>query len=368
MRPPAPDRPRAPGQILRETFAESPDPMFFASDNGAPTHPAVMAEMLAANAGNAMPYGNDEVTRAAADDIRAALGAPDAGVFLTGSGTAANALALAVLAKPWSGIWCHPLAHVNTDECGAPEFFTAGAKMLTIPGPDGKITPDGLRAAIASRGATLHTVQAEVLSLSNLTETGSHYSADEIADLVTIAKAAGYRVHLDGARLGNALVASNAGLRRMVTETGVDVLSFGGAKGGMMNAEAVVLFDPDLAWEFELRRKRAGQLTSKMRFMGAQFRAWLKDDLWLDLARTANARAERLRQGLGEARLCAAGTGNIVFADLSDAEAEAARAEGALFYASRTVYGREGRLSSRLVCSYATTEAEVDRFLAIVTG
>lgn len=341
--------------------------MFFASDNGAPVHPQVMAAMASANSGNAMPYGNDPVTRAAEEDLRHLFDAPEAVVCFTGSGTSANALALATLSRPWSGIWCHPLAHVNTDECGAPEFYTDGAKMLEIPGPEGRITPEGLAAAIASRGVTVHTVQASVLSLSNLTETGLHYTLAELAALCRIAQDAGYRVHLDGARLGNALAACNGDPAALVRETGIDILSFGGAKGGMMTAEAVIAFDPAVGQELALRRKRAGHLTSKMRYIGAQFSGWLRDGLWLDLARDANARAAELRAGLGERALLLPGAqGNIVFADLSEEACTRAAAAGAQFYRSRTIAARDGRRGVRLVTSWATTPEEVARFVELV--
>lgn len=350
---------------FQDTVTTEPT-LFFASDNGAPVHPKVMQAMADANRGMAMPYGNDPLTAAAARQIRDLFEAPEAAVHFVGSGTAANALSLALLSPAWGGVYCHPLAHINNDECGAPEFFTAGAKLLPVPGAEGRIDPDALRATLAGMSTSVHTVQGAALSLTNLTEIGTAYEAAQVAALAGIARAAGLGVHLDGSRLANALAATGASPAEMTWKAGIDVLSLGGAKGGMMNAEAVVIFDPAKAREFELRRKRAGQLTSKMRFHAAQFQGWLDEGLWLDLGRHANAMAERMRQGLGPDRLLAAGTGNIVFADIPEAAQDRLRARGALFYNSRTVRTREGLPACRMVCSWATHPVDVDAFLEAV--
>lgn len=339
--------------------------MFFASDNGAPVHPAVMQAMARANDGPAMPYGNDPLTGAVAEQIRQILEAPDAAVYFVGSGTAANALALALLSPPWGGVYCHALAHVNNDECGAPEFFSSGAKLLPVDGADAKIAPSDLDLALSAMSTSVHTVQGSALTLTNVTEIGSLYRPEEIAELGTMAKARGLRLHLDGARLSNAMAACGASPSEMTWKAGVDILSFGGAKGGMMNAEAVVLFDPGLAREFELRRKRAGHLTSKSRFLSAQFQGWLEGGLWLELASHANDMAARLAAGLGKTRTLRPAESNIVFADLSPEIQNRLRAAGAQFYTSRTVRTSAGTAASRMVCSWATTSAEVDRFLAL---
>lgn len=347
----------------QDAFAAS---LFFASDNGAPVHPTVMEAMLAANTGVALPYGNDPMTGAAVQTIRDVFEAPEAEVYFVGSGTAANALSLALLSPPWGAIYCHPLAHVNNDECGAPEFFTAGAKLLPIAGGEGRIDLQNLIETLAESSASVHTVQASALTLTNLTEIGTVYEAARLAELAGVAKAAGLAVHLDGSRLAQSLAATKSSPAEMTWKAGVDVLSLGGAKGGMMNAEAVVIFDPSRAREFELRRKRAGHLISKTRFLAAQFQAWITDNLWIDLAQQANDMANRLRQGLGSERLLVHGTGNIVFADLSSRDQLRLRDKGARFYLSRTVKTSDGRPASRMVCSWATRPCDVDNFLEVV--
>lgn len=341
--------------------------LFFASDNGTPVHRKVMEAMAAANTGMALPYGNDQFTASAAEHIRNLFEAPEAAVYFVGSGTAANALSLALLCPAWGAVYCHRLAHANVDECGAPEFFTAGAKLLSIDGPCGKIEVDGLTASLGAMSPAVHTVQGAALSLTNLTEMGTSYRAAEISELSRQAKSKGLAVHLDGSRLANAIAATGDTPADMTWRAGVDVLSFGGAKGGMMNAEAVVIFDPRRAREFELRRKRGGQLTSKMRFYAAQFLGWTEGGLWLELAVHANEMAARLRNGLGDERLVVRAEGNIVFAAL-DAETQARlRGAGAEFYVSRTVRSSTGDPACRLICSWATTEADVDAFLEIAS-
>lgn len=338
--------------------------MFFASDNGAPCPPQVMAALARANEGPAMPYGNDPLSQQIADRIRTVLEAPEAAVYLVSTGTAANALALATICPPFGAVFCHEDAHVQQDECGAPEFFS-GAKLLTVPGMHGKMTPDALEAAIARQGVrVVHSVQPGAVTVTDVTEAGTVYSRAEIAALSAVAHAHGLPVHLDGARFANALAATGESPADLTWKAGVDVLSFGGTKGGLMGAEAVVFFDTAKAWEFELRRKRGGHLFSKHRYLAAQFDGWLQGDLWLDLAAHANAMARRLADGLGRIPGCALlhpTEANIVFATLPKAAHDRARVAGARYYDM-------GAGKARFVTSWVTGEAEVDSLLASLAG
>ncbi len=338
--------------------------MFFASDNGAPCPPQVMAALMAANDGPAMPYGNDPVTARAAAMLREVLEAPGAAVHFVATGTAANALALATLCPPFGAVFCHEHAHVQQDECGAPEFFS-GAKLLTVAGDHGRMAPAALDAAIRGQGVrVVHAVQPGAVTLTNVSEAGTILTPDDTAALVRVAHAHGLPVHLDGARFANAVAATGATPAELTWKAGVDALSFGGTKGGLPGAEAVVFFDPARAWEFELRRKRGGHLFSKNRYLAAQFAGWLPDGLWLDLAARANAMAARLASGL----IGLPGTGlvhpvqaNIVFATLPQAMHDRLQAAGARYYDM-------GGGKARLVTSWATTAAEVDAVLAAAAG
>ena len=339
--------------------------MNFASDNTAPVHPLVMDALAAANQGYALGYGNDQSQADLQTRLRDLFEAPQAEVRLVATGTAANSLALASLVPPFGAVYCHREAHISVDECGAPEFYTGGAKLALIDGADGKITPEALRAAIKGKG-NVHNVQPAALSLTNLTETGALYSASEIAALAAEAKAHGLPVHLDGARFANALVAQNVTPAQATWRAGVDVVSFGGTKNGLMGAEAVIFFDPAHAWEFELRRKRGGHLFSKHRYLAAQLEAYLEGDLWLDLARHANAMATRLAQGLQALGAAPLGPvqGNMMFAPLPAAMHAALQAAGASYYAFDAPQG----VTARLVTSWSTTPEDVDRFLTAARG
>ncbi|NEX47508.1 threonine aldolase family protein [Pseudotabrizicola algicola] len=334
--------------------------MFFASDNGAPVHPAVFAAMERANSGYALSYGNDPATEALRDRIRTVFEAPEAEVLLLTTGTAANALALSVLTPPWATTFCHRHAHIAEDECGAPEFFSGGAKLTLIDGPHGKIAPDALEQTIAQTGGSVHVAQRGALSLTNVTEAGTVYTTAELSALTAIAKAHGLPVHLDGARFANALAATGATPAEMSWRAGVDVLTLGGTKNGLLAAEAVVLFNPAQAWEAALRRKRAGHLNSKLRFVAAQFDAWFEADRWLDMARHANSMAARLARGLSAlpgAEVVHPSHANIIFAQLPATAHTRAKASGAVYYQSDETL-------CRLVASWSTTGAEVDALLA----
>jgi len=349
--------------------------MRFASDNAGPVHPKVMAALAAANDGYALPYGDDTIMDEVSARIRTLFEAPEAVVYLVATGTAANALALATLAHPWQTIFCTAPAHINVDECNAPEFFTGGAKLTLVEAADAKMRPEMLRGVIEieeKRG--VHGPQRGPVSLTNVTELGTVYSTEEIAALTGVAKDYGLPTYLDGARLANALAATGASPAEMTWQAGVDAVSFGGTKNGLMGVEAVVLFDPAHAWEFELRRKRAAHLFSKHRYLSAQMLAYLEDDLWLEMARAANAANARLADGLRA-------TGTVDYAHAPDANMSFAAwpraAHRRLHDAGASYYVWEGALegddpdemlTARLVCDWSASNAATDQFVELVQG
>ena len=348
--------------------------MNFASDNAAGIAPAVLDAIARANRGFALGYGNDDLTRAVERRI-GEMFERDAAVFLVSTGTAANALALAHVTPPWGGVLCHAEAHIATDECGAPEFFGGGLKLIGIPGVGCKLAPATLAAAIERHtGHRPHAVQAAALSLSQASEAGTIYTAAEIAALAGIAHAHGMKVHMDGARFANALVRLGVSPAELTWKAGVDVLSFGATKGGALAAEAIVIFDRAQADTMHERRKRGGHLVSKHRFVAAQFEGFLADDNWLAWARHANTMADRLAQGLaaGGRKPVWPVDANLVFVVLPrDADARL-RAAGATYYARHSdslpdgIAMAPGDVLARLVTSFATTDTEVDRFVELV--
>ncbi len=350
--------------------------MEFASDNTSGATPEVLAAVVAANAGYAASYGADQWTEAAQEAVRKAFEAPQAAVHLVATGTAANALSAAILCPPWGAIYSHEAAHVEVDECGAPEFYIGGGKLVLTAGTHGKITPEGLAARLArTPQGDVHHIQHGMLSLTNLTEAGTAYRPAEVAALAALALKAGIGVHMDGARFANALAATGATPAEMTWKAGVDVLSFGASKNGAMAVEAVVIFDPAKSWEFELRRKRAGHLFSKSRFLGAQMGAYLQDGGWLAHAAQANRMGQRLANGLAAlpgGRLIHPADGNIVFAAFPRALHVRATAAGAHYYLwpfDQTLEGPgEEEVTARFVCSWSTTEADVDRLLEVLAG
>lgn len=342
--------------------------MFFASDNSSALPQQIMTALVRANEGFAMPYGNDAIMARLRDQIRDLFDAPNAAVYLVSTGTAANALALATYCDPWSTVFCHRHAHIAEDECGAPEFYTHGAKLSLVGGTGGKMTPDSLHTALQSAGGSVHNMQRGMVSITNVTEAGTVYSAAEIAALAAEAHAFDLPCHLDGARFANALVATGATPAEMTWQAGIDVLSFGGTKNGLMGVEAVVLFDAKKAWEFELRRKRAGHLPSKLRYMAAQMEAYLAEHLWLDLAAQANSMAARLAAGLLRIDGVSLRDGveaNILFPHWPLGGHARLSAKGAIYYDMPAPDGLEG---ARLVTSWSTSEAHVDEFLSALHG
>jgi threonine aldolase len=348
---------------IRATFGE----MNFASDNTAGVAPAMLEAIAAANRGYARGYGNDEWTQDAQRRLSEVF-ERDVAAFLVPTGTAANALALAQLSPPWGVVFCHAESHIATDECGAPEFFGGGLKLVGLPGGDGKIAADTLTAALAGYGGhSPHQMVPSVLSITQASEAGTIYRTGEIETLSAIAHERSLAVHMDGARFANALVRLNATPAQMTWQSGVDVLSFGATKGGALAAEAVVIFDPARAAYFGERRKRGGHLLSKHRFIAAQFLAYLAEDRWLALARHANAMADRLAAKLATVGLKPVWPveANLIFVILPRALDAKLRAAGANYYV-RSSDGLDvgtDNVLVRLVTSFATEDEDIDRFV-----
>lgn len=343
--------------------------MYFASDNSGPVHPEVMQALADVNQGYMMPYGADAPMREVEAELRRIFEAPEAAVYLVATGTAANSLALATLTKPYETIFCSPVAHIQEDECNAPEFYTGGAKLTLVPGGD-KMTAGSLRAAIAGEGVRgVHGPQRGTVSITQVTERGGVYTLDELAALTAVAKEFDVPVHLDGARFANALVKLNASPAEMTWRLGVDAVSFGGTKNGCMGVEAVLLFDPSKAWEFELRRKRAAHLFSKHRYLSAQMQAYLANDLWLTSARAANDNCARLAEGLEKAgaEFMHPPQANIIFARFPRAVHQRLHEAGALYYVwdgSLEGDDPDEMLDARLVCDWSIPHETIDRFLS----
>lgn len=341
--------------------------MNFASDNTAGIAPEIMAALNRANEGFALGYGNDDWTRRVEKKF-AELFKRDVAVFLVPTGTAANALALAHVTPPWGAVICHEDAHVAVDECGAPEFFGGGIKLVTLPGANGKLSAGTVGPLLGNKSAwgPPHHVTPAALSISQASEAGTIYRPQEIRGLADIAHAHGVALHMDGARFGNALVRMNVSADEATWKAGVDVLSFGATKGGAMGAEAVIFFDPKRAEHMAARRKRGAQLASKHRFIAAQMEAYLDDDLWLRLCRHANDMADRLAAGMTEAGFAPHWPveANEVFTVLPVALCDKLQAAGAVFY--RWNADASGNVVVRLVTSFATTAEDVERFVGLV--
>jgi threonine aldolase len=341
--------------------------MFFASDNAAGIAPSILDAISRANDGYALGYGHDDWTKRVERRFAETF-EREVAVFLVPTGTAANALVLAHLTPPWGAVLCHQDAHIAADECGAPEFFGGGIKLVGLPGAAGKISAETLRAAL-ERGewGGPHHVSPAALSLSQATESGTIYRVSEIKELSDIAHARELAVHVDGARLGNTLARMNVSPAEATWKIGVDVLSFGATKGGAMGAEAVVFFDAKRGANMIDRRKRGGALLSKHRFIAAQIEAFLDGGLWLKLARHANDMADRLATGLSAAGCAPVWPveANEVFAPIAREADQRLKAAGAVYHEwpPLGLSLPEDRTLIRLVTSFQTTPAEVDNFL-----
>lgn len=345
--------------------------MFFASDNAGPVHPKVMQALIEANNGFASSYGADALMDEVRKQLRDIFEAPQAAIYLVATGTAANSLALATIGQPWQTIFCTPLSHIEEDECNAPEFFTGGAK-LTLVGDRDKMTGEALRETLSTfQVRDVHRSQPGPVSITQVTEGGQVYSLDEIRAITIQAKASGLPVHLDGARFSNALVALGCTAAEMSWKSGVDVVSFGGTKNGLMGAEAVIVFDPSHAWEFELRRKRGAHLFSKHRYLSAQMASYLRDDLWLETARAANANCARLVTGLRAAQIPFDfdPQANMVFCSMPRSLCQHLQRDGAAFHVLRGALDAgpaDEPLPVRLVCDWSVTQGQIDQFIGLL--
>lgn len=332
----------------------------FASDNYAGICPEAFAAMAEANHGHEVSYGNDTWTDKASNLIRDVF-ETHCEVFFVFNGTSANSLSLASLCQSYHSILCHELAHIETAECGAPEFFANGTKVLLLPGDHGKIDPKSIDRAV-NRRTDIHYPKPRVLSLTHPTELGTVYSLDELRALADMAQRFHLRVHMDGARFANAVVSLGVTPKEISWESGVDVLCFGGTKIGLGIGEAVVFFNPELAREFDYRCKQGGQLASKMRFLSAPWVGMLQDGAWLRHAKHANAMACRLEAALRPLpgiRIAHPVQSNAVFAHIPEQAAQAMHQRGWKFYS------HVGAASeARLMCSWDTTAEDVDAFAA----
>ncbi len=332
--------------------------MRFFSDNAASVHPAVMEAMACANSVDTA-YDGDAISQSL-DALMSNLFETDVTAIWVATGTAANSLALASLCPPYGSILCHKDAHIQNDECGAPEFYTHGAKLALIEGEGAKVTADALKAKLATTPGGVHWAQPHALSITNATEYGRTYTPDEVAALGEIAKAHDLGFHMDGARFANAVATIGFSPADVTWRAGVDVLSFGFTKNGGMAAECLVYFDKAKAAGVVERRKRAGHLLSKGRYLAAQIVALVENDLWLTNARAANAGAQRLAAACG-ARLLHAVEANEVFARMTADEAARLRAQGFDFYD-----WAEGEV--RFVVSWDQPEAEIAAFAEAIAA
>jgi threonine aldolase len=332
----------------------------FASDNHSGICPEAWAAMAEANTGHAGSYGDDPWTNRAVEKVREIF-ETDCAVFFVFNGTSANVLSLASLCQPYHSILCHELAHVETAECGAPEFFAGGSKILAVSGANGKVTTAEMERVVKKR-SDVHFPKPRALSLTQATEVGTVYSMAEVQNLTETAKTLGLRVHMDGARFANAVASLGVAPADLTWRSGVDVLSFGGSKNGLAVGEAVVFFDRELAREFEWRRKQGGQLAAKMRFLSAPWLGVLQDGAWLRHARHANEMAKHLEAGLRKlpgVKITYPVESNGVFATIPKAAGEQLRSRGWHFNTG-LITGAE----SRLMCSWDTTSGDVDDFIA----
>jgi len=332
----------------------------FASDNGAGAHPQVLAALAAANEGHVTAYGADQITEQAVDQFRARL-SPDSAVFFAFNGTGANVVALAAALRPHQAVITAAGAHINVDECGALERF-GGNKIIGVPVTDGKLTAADVERQMRGIGDP-HHVQPGAISISQSTEAGTVYTLAELRSLASVAHEHGLFFHIDGARLANAVASLETDLRAMLLETGVDACTFGGTKNGMVFGEAIVFPRPHPAVALiPYVRKSGMQLTSKMRFVSAQFAAMFEGDLWLNSARHANRMAQRLSAGLVRAGVTLAHPtqANGVFVQLPPASIAKLQRE------RRFYVWDEAASVVRLMCSFDTTEDDVDSFIAAV--
>ena len=335
----------------------------FASDNVAGACPEVLDAIVKANDGIAAPYGNDEWSTNLQNKF-SEIFEKDVIVYPTASGTASNALALSALTPVFGNIYCHRLSHINTDECGAPEFYTGGAKLVTLKGVNGKITPEELSDNIGGVGIVHHT-QPSVVSITQLSETGEVYQLDEISTIAETAHKHNLKMHMDGARFANALVSLGVTPAEMTWKSGIDVLSFGATKNGCIAAEAIIFFKPELVGNLPFLLKRSGHLLSKMRFVSAQLDAYISNEVWLRNAKHANKMGKKLSEGLSlnpNIELTYPTQANEVFAKFPRSIIEHLNSEGYKMNEDEL----DGK-AVRLVAAWNTENSDVDRLLKTIS-
>ena len=336
----------------------------FSSDNVTGACPEVMDAIVAANDGIVESYGNDKWSTNLQKKL-SEIFETDVVVFPVVSGTAANALALSVLSPAFGKIYCNELSHINTDECGAPEFFSGGAKLVTMSSEDGKINAKDLSQNIRGTGI-VHLAQPAAVSITQACETGTVYQLEEIKSIAETAHEHGLKVHMDGARFANAIVSLNVSPAEMTWKSGVDVLSFGGTKNGCLTAEAVVFFKPELVGNFPYLHKRSGQLLSKMRFISAQLEAYISNDVWLRNARNANSMAKLLSEGFAkfpDIKLAYTTQSNEVFVHLPSSIIDLLNAKG--YNVSEDEL--DGK-SVRFVTAWNTVSDDIDKLISSISN
>ena len=332
-----------------------------------------MQALLDANEGWASPYGNDPLTKKTVALVREVFEAPDAAVYFVATGSAANALVLGTLTQPFQTVFCTSEAHIHEDECSAPEFFTGGAKLTLVASENALMESAALQDAIERwGGGNVHGPQPGTVSLTQVTERGTVYTLDHLEELVRVAKTHGLPVHLDGARFANALVSLGATPAEMSWKLGIDAVSFGGTKNGLMGVEAVIIFDPQKAWEFELRRKRGGHLFSKNRYLAAQMHAYLQDDLWIEMATKANQTAQSLAeymQANPAVSILYPRGANMLFVEMTRALHKKLNEAGAHYYLNGSLEGADDELvAARLVVDWSCPDEHVKNFAAVCRG
>ena len=338
------------------------DRIKFASDNVAGACPEVLDAVIKANEGDSTPYGNDQISTELQDKF-SEIFEKEVIVFPTASGTAANALALSTMTPSFGNIYCHKLSHINTDECGAPEFYTGGGKLVTLQGVKGKITANELDESITGAGIVHHT-QPSSVSITQVCETGEVYQLDEIKKISDVTHKHNLNMHMDGARFANALVSLDCSPAEMTWKSGIDVLSFGATKNGCIAAEAIIFFKKDLVGNVAFLMKRAGHLLSKMRFVSAQLDAYITNDVWLKNAKHANKMGKRLSEGLNthsDINLSYPTEANEIFATFPRNKIDNLNSEGYTINEDEW----DGK-AVRLVTAWNTNDNDVDEFLGIL--
>ena len=346
--------------------------MNFASDNHYGVHPRILESLMEANTGSAMAYGGDDWTKKAEEQLSQVF-EKEIRVFWVTTGTAANGLSLSAITPPYGAVFCHSEAHIIGDECNSGEFFTAGAKIIGVQGSGGKITVPALENCLKRFVRGERDPKPKAVSITNATELGTVYSVDETQAISRLIRPRGLKLHMDGSRFANAITGLGCSPAELTWKAGIDLMSFGATKNGALLLDAVIFFDLPLAEDFAHRRVRAGQQVSKARYLGAQMTVYLQDGLWLDNARRANALARKLADGLRQSsavRVAHPVEANMVYAIMPRALYDQLIASGVKFFPrmANELVGqiKDNEIVVRLVLSFATPEADVDRLLELV--